>query len=75
MPREIFTDGFNSLAHVGLGVVAPLSVVIPAGYLMYQFIQGGDNLLIDLSEFGIGYLIGLNIDPKLKNGDGPTRPI
>ena len=51
--RELFGDGFNSLAHVMLGFLgAPWPL-----YVAYQVAQAGDNVIIDLSEYAIGALI------------------
>ena len=50
MPRSLFTDGFNSLAHVGVGAagaaVPPLLIL----FMGYQLAQGGEDTLVDIAE-------------------------
>ncbi len=60
--RSLFTDGTNSLAHFGLGVLATrtLTTVIVVGFLLYQVTEDdpANNILVDIAEFAIGYAVG-----------------
>lgn len=59
MSRTLFTDGLNSLAHFTFGFIgATDSPIFVAGALVYQVLQGGVNMLTDIGEVLIGYLVG-----------------
>ena len=52
--RALLTDGWNSAAHVALGLILPAPLSIAYG--LYQIGQGGGNLRVDLVEFALGLL-------------------
>lgn len=63
MPRTLLSDGFNSFAHVALGMTAALfptyTYYIIAGFTVYQvseFKRENDHLFVDLSEFILGFV-------------------
>ena len=54
--RPLFTDGWNSFWHVFFGVLAIHFYIIIPVFVLYQLIDWYDvNMMIDLSEFFIGY--------------------
>jgi hypothetical protein len=57
--RLPFTDGFNSLAHFGLGFMGGQLSPVPyltAGFLVYQFILAPDvNSPVDTLEYAAGF--------------------
>lgn len=65
--RPLFSDGFNSLAHFGLGVGVgwlwcsyPLaSAAVSAGFVAYQFKEKDADTKTDLTEFALGLFVGL----------------
>ena len=64
--RKIFTDGFNSFVHVGLGGVSAYGYPLFAPlFLGYQLITVNENTLIDLMEFMLGY-VGVELVKQLK---------
>lgn len=57
MPRPLFTDGFNSVAHVALGGLFGARFVIP--FLFYQYVLKVDeNSTVDSLEYVVGWLLG-----------------
>lgn len=54
--RPLFTDGFNSLAHFGFGVLAAAQPIVIPIFLYYQFYISKSNAMMDISEFGIGLI-------------------
>ena len=63
MVRRLYTDSYNSAAHLGLGVIAgyTLNPLLISVYLSYQLVQGGQNTGIDIIEFIIPLsLVALN---------------
>jgi len=56
--RPLFTDGWNSFWHVMFGILATqYSIIIPI-YVIYQLFDWYDvNMMIDLLEFFIGFII------------------
>lgn len=55
--RPLFTDGFNSVAHLGFGVLAAQFAIIGVLFLVYQVYDIFDvNFFIDMAEFCVGYL-------------------
>jgi hypothetical protein len=62
--RLLFTDGANSFFHVLAGFMSGIFWQIIPLFLGYQLIDYNDsNLIIDLSEFAIGFMLNkaLNI--------------
>jgi hypothetical protein len=56
--RPLFTDGWNSIWHFVFGVVAIYVPFIIPVFVLYQVIDWYDeNMMIDLLEFFIGYVI------------------
>ena len=56
--RPLFTDGWNSMWHFIFGVVAIYVPFIIPVFVLYQVIDWYDeNMMIDLLEFFIGYVI------------------
>lgn len=56
--RPLFTDGFNSFAHVVFGAISTRSILIAIGFLIYQ-LQNKENFLVDMGEWFFGFLLGL----------------
>ena len=58
--RKLFTDGWNSFWHLFFGIIAVrFSLLIPI-FVAYQLFDYKDvNLLIDIAEFIIGFIIGI----------------
>jgi hypothetical protein len=57
-PRELFTDGWNSLWHFMFGVVGFYFGWVVLLFFAYQLNTPMDtNVVIDISEFAIGYLV------------------
>jgi hypothetical protein len=55
-PRPLFTDGWNSMWHVVFGVLAVWAWPIIVLFAIYQLQDPFEkNILIDFSEFFIGY--------------------
>lgn len=55
--RDLLSDGFNSAAHVAIGMATtfmPHGFLLGVAYVIYQIVQGGENMTIDLLEFTIG---------------------
>jgi hypothetical protein len=56
--RPLFTDGWNSMWHFIFGVLAIYVPFIIPVFVLYQVIDWYDeNMMIDLLEFFIGYVI------------------
>ena len=54
--RTIYTDGFNSAAHVALGYIGGSSLLVP--FLVYQLVlQGRPNDVVDVAEYLSGWLL------------------
>ena len=54
--RPLFADGFNSAAHVGLGLLRNTGVA--AVFVAYQLAEGGgENTPVDLLEFAAGWVL------------------
>ena len=69
--RDFFTDKFNSMWHVILGVLAAFCSLIVPFFIIYQYATFNENLRVDLSEFFIGFiacisLIKLKVIPDVK---------
>ena len=63
MPRPLFTDGWNSFWHFAFGLMAIRYIIIMPIFIAYQCIDiYEENILIDLSEFFIGFGIGYVLD-------------
>lgn len=59
--RDLFTDGFNSLAHVSFGFIGASSAfgnIVAALFGYFQVLHGGDSVE-DYTEFMIGFAVGL----------------
>lgn len=57
--RGLFTDGMNSLWHFIFGFFAALFWWIIPLYTVYELLHPYDkNIIIDFSEFIIGYMFG-----------------
>ena len=57
--RNILADGFNSFWHVAFGFMAVWLWWIAPVFLIYQLLEKKDkNLLVDLTEFTLGYAVG-----------------
>ena len=66
MGRGLFTDGFNSIAHFVLGLLAVHFPILIFLFLAYQILEsimlGNDpNFFIDILEFVIGMAISYGI--------------
>lgn len=55
--RAIMTDHMNSFWHVVLGALAVYIPILIPGFIAYQMYFYDKNSFIDLSEFGLGFLI------------------
>lgn len=68
--RELLGDGYNSALRVMVGMVTtmgfPLVGAVYVGYELYQYSEHKDDIQTDLSEFGIGSLIGELLAESLK---------
>ena len=54
--RQLFTDEWNSLWHVLLGILSIRFLVIVPIFVIYQLMDFYDkNLLVDIAEFFIGF--------------------
>jgi hypothetical protein len=57
--RNILTDGFNSFWHVAFGFMTVWIWWIAPAFILYQILEKKDkNLLVDLTEFALGYALG-----------------
>ena len=58
-PRNFFTDGWNSAWHFIFGLFAiKISWIMPL-FILYQFLDQSDiNMVVDILEFLIGYIVG-----------------
>lgn len=54
--RPLFTDGVNSLAHFGFGVLAATKPIDIPIFLYYQLYISKGNAPIDITEFALGWL-------------------
>lgn len=52
--RALFTDGTNSAAHFSLGLIQSKEVAIV--FVVYQLLQGDENVTVDIAEFVTGWL-------------------
>ena len=62
MPRRLFTDGVNSLAHFSFGIISyfyPFSIPV---FVLYQLATPDENTFIDLTEYGFGLALGKIVD-------------
>jgi hypothetical protein len=58
--RDLFTDGWNSLWHFVIGMIATKYRLFVPLFVAYQFLDTADvNVFIDVIEFLWGYLFGL----------------
>lgn len=58
--RQLYNDGWNSVAHAALGVVAASYTVVLVGFLSYQLVEyyyHEDDFAIDLTEFMLPFLV------------------
>jgi hypothetical protein len=56
--RAPFTDGWNSVWHVVFGFIASYEPMLTPLFIAYEVFTPDDNTLIDLSEFGVGFVAG-----------------
>ncbi len=56
--RKMFSDGFNSHAHVLIGAAGAIWFPIFAVSILYQVIDGGENMNVDIAENFVGFFIG-----------------
>lgn len=54
--RYIFTDKWNSFWHLVFGLISIWIPMIVPVFVYYQLFKYDENSLIDLGEFGIGYI-------------------
>jgi hypothetical protein len=65
--RSLFTDGWNSIWHVVFGILAIYIPFIIPVFVIYQVIDWYDeNMMIDLLEFFIGYVVSYSIQYMVK---------
>lgn len=58
--RRLFTDGWNSFWHFFFGIVGVYSNLVTILFVMYQLKDPYEkNVVIDLTEFALGYLVSL----------------
>lgn len=62
----MFQDRWNSVWHVLFGMLAYWFPVIAVVFLLYQFIQGKPNDIIDVFEFAAGFLFIFAAYPYLR---------
>ncbi len=58
--RVLFSDGWNSFVHFGIGAAAAVSQPVIVGILFvgYQLTQANQsNTVVDLLEFALGYAV------------------
>lgn len=56
--RPLFTDGWNSFWHVLFGILAVRYYLIVPLFVIYQLLDWQDkNLVCDLLEFAVGYMM------------------
>lgn len=55
--RAPFSDGFNSLVHLGLGFLAGVQPILTPFFIAYQFLDVDENTMLDLGEFAIGFFV------------------
>ena len=64
--RRLFTDGMNSFWHVAFGVLAVWVWWITPLFIIYQLKDPFEkNILVDLSEFAVGYAFGIVVKKTL----------
>ena len=62
MSRSLFTDGINSMWHVIFGIVGVYFWPIVVVFILYQLKDPyEENIIIDLLEFMIGYMMTIVI--------------
>ena len=61
----MFEDGWNSFWHVIFGILAYWFPIVALVFLLYQFLQGKPNDLIDIMEFTVGFLFIFSVYPHL----------
>jgi hypothetical protein len=72
--RPLFTDGWNSMWHFIFGVLAIYVPLIIPVFVLYQVIDWYDeNMMIDLLEFFIGYVISYFIQWMYEANDIPKE--
>lgn len=60
MSRPLFTDGWNSIWHVLFGALAVWAWPVILVFSIYQLQDPYEkNILVDFTEFFIGYFIGV----------------
>jgi hypothetical protein len=61
--RQLFTDGVNSIAHVGLGVVSVWNPVLLIIFFAYQFFKHPklSDAYAGILEFLIGYAVASSL--------------
>jgi hypothetical protein len=69
--RYVFTDKWNSFWHWTFGLIAIWIPMIVPVFVYYQLFKYDDNSIIDLGEFGVGYLCSF----LLKRFSMPEVPI
>lgn len=56
MPRQLFSDGVNSLAHFSFGIISYLYPIVVPTFLLYQVATPDENTGVDIVEYGLGLL-------------------
>lgn len=58
--RGLFTDGFNSFSHFGIGILSSFNYTWAATFIFYEILEGihikDENTCIDLTEFALGFI-------------------
>ena len=59
MSRALFSDGWNSIWHFTFGFLSPSYPFILPVFIFYELkdIEKDKNTFIDITEFGLGYLV------------------
>lgn len=52
--RKLFVDKWNSFWHFAFGALATQEPLIIPCFVIYQLVTSDDNVIVDLTEFGIG---------------------
>ncbi len=56
--RLPFSDGWNSLWHFSLGLLASIEPAVTPFFIAYQVLTPDENTMTDLAEYGAGFLVG-----------------
>ena len=61
-PRRLFTDGYNSFWHFVFGIVSIYYMFVIPLFILYQLIDPYEiNIMVDITEFAIGYIYAQSI--------------